>query len=1037
MKKQRNMRPFAAVLVVLLCSSLLIAESPATLTQSVTDGVETITLQMTLESIRGSNFEVLVQNSSGTYDTHTAAAVSTYIGTVDEYPGAIAAGILKSDGDLWAKVYFDRGYTWFTLGSSKYGERGDMAIETHMPTRDSAQPGHAGTTTYQWDQCVDVAWDTYAESGAPGAGDPATCLEQVEFTMMQLKAIYLTDALLVPALSRVVMRGSETYCPYEGVSDRLVALRDEWRDNHSDAQKDLVALSAVVGGGVAWVGVVGEDNGCSINGADTTYGNFDIVARHEIGHNWGGGDNYANRPEGHTIMCGNGYGRFSGPVVEAIFNERDEKLSLHLDSLGTYSTIDVPPYATLDVVTVQAGSGSVTIDVQINDHDANADSISLSTFDAVSANGNAVILSSGTGPGGRNELIYTPGSEIGLDSFYYTIIDDSTLQQTATGLVLIYTDLENTLKGYWNLDETSGTTAGDLSIFGRSATLQNDLDFAANSVTGQFGGALEFDGVDDYVSVVNYAGIAGTKDRTVSAWIKTTTTGAIVSWGGSGQGEKMTFRVQSDNGTAGAIRLEVNGGYIVGTTNLRDNQWHHVAVVLPNDGNPDVNEALLYVDGVYDGVSASASEPIDTVVDVDVKIGNDRSNRYFTGAIDDVRIYDYALSQTEIQTLVDGGSAESPSPYDGATDVRFGVLNWTPSAAATSNEVYVGTDLTAVTNATTASPEYQGATTTAGFIYGIQPTATYYWRVDSVTPSGTQKGTVWTFTTASTIDEDRKYLEQNSSGNGRLKTTGVDVELAAAGTTGDAVEWELIPAGSGVYYIRNISDGGLLRAVDTANVDLASANTLDVTTRWELQMDSGDWMFIVSAANGQKLHRDTGVLVNFASPVYTGPNVQWTMVDVPDTVPPAVPVGLTAATTGNPPSGPVVLDWDDNTESDLSGYRIYRAISEAGPFSLIANNVYVSEYEDQNTTDGNVYFYAATAFDLFYNASALSDPAYASLRIKGDLDGDNSVTLLDFALFSQNWLDTDCWYCNGADLSGDEQVDMGDMQIMAENWLTE
>ena len=71
---------------VLLLNAASFAAAPPTLTRSVSDGVETMTLQMTLESVRGSNFEVLVQNGTGAYDSHTAADVVTYIGSVMNIP---------------------------------------------------------------------------------------------------------------------------------------------------------------------------------------------------------------------------------------------------------------------------------------------------------------------------------------------------------------------------------------------------------------------------------------------------------------------------------------------------------------------------------------------------------------------------------------------------------------------------------------------------------------------------------------------------------------------------------------------------------------------------------------------------------------------------------------------------------------------------------------------------------------------------------------------------------------------------------------
>jgi len=72
----------------------------------------------------------------------------------------------------------------------------------------------------------------------------------------------------------------------------------------------------------------------------------------------------------------------------------------------------------------------------------------------------------------------------------------------------------------------------------------------------------------------------------------------IVAWGQDSPGEKWIFRTQDDNGTAGALRVEVNGGFVVGSTDIVDGQWHHVAATWENDGTPNVLDVQLYVDGV-------------------------------------------------------------------------------------------------------------------------------------------------------------------------------------------------------------------------------------------------------------------------------------------------------------------------------------------------------------------------------------------------------------------------------------------------------
>ena len=58
----------------------------------------------------------------------------------------LAAGIVKSDGKLWARVYFDRGYTWFTLDDTKTGELGTSSPSFVMPTLPTVTEGQAGRT---------------------------------------------------------------------------------------------------------------------------------------------------------------------------------------------------------------------------------------------------------------------------------------------------------------------------------------------------------------------------------------------------------------------------------------------------------------------------------------------------------------------------------------------------------------------------------------------------------------------------------------------------------------------------------------------------------------------------------------------------------------------------------------------------------------------------------------------------------------------------------------------------------------------------
>lgn len=227
------------------------------------------------------------------------------------------------------------------------------------------------------------------------------------------------------------------------------------------------------------------------------------------------------------------------------------------------------------------------------------------------------------------------------------------------------------LVAHWTFDEAAGTTAGDSSANNRNGTIAggaiwNTTDLPA--IPSGSSAALQFDGVDDQVDIVGYKGISGTGDRTISAWIRSGTNSTllnkgIVSWGTNLGTQKWTFRVQTQNGTPGAIRIEANGGFFVGNTVVTDAEWHHVAVTWANDGTPDVLDAKLYVDGVLDAEfgnvdtppSSSQSVAINTASIADVRIGDDfQTTHNWEGGIDDVRIYDEALDANAIAALAIG-----------------------------------------------------------------------------------------------------------------------------------------------------------------------------------------------------------------------------------------------------------------------------------------------------------------------------------------------------------------------------------------------
>jgi len=308
--------------------------------------------------------------------------------------------------------------------------------------------------------------------------------------------------------------------------------------------------------------------------------------------------------------------------------------------------------------------------VLANDYDPNSDPLTA-VLVAGPSSGNLALGSDGS-------FTYTPNTGfIGSDSFTYKANDGTLDSNTATVNIdvhgassPIYRDAILALNpvGYWRLGETSGTVAAD-------ETGNLDGTYIAGATLGQPGAiananntAVGLDGIDDYVNIDGYKGVTGTGSRSVSAWIKTDATGEnlpIISWGLVETGKKWTFRLDGDTG---AIRVENQGGRIIGTTVLTDGQWHNVVVTLANDGSPDISEAKLYVNGVEETISVSSSTAVNTGVGGDVQIGRSVLSFYTDGDLDDVAVFGFALTGTQIADLYEQGLADYNADFDADGD---------------------------------------------------------------------------------------------------------------------------------------------------------------------------------------------------------------------------------------------------------------------------------------------------------------------------------------------------------------------------------
>jgi len=210
-------------------------------------------------------------------------------------------------------------------------------------------------------------------------------------------------------------------------------------------------------------------------------------------------------------------------------------------------------------------------------------------------------------------------------------------------------DTDPHLVGWWKLDDASGTTAASACKGGKKGALKGGLTFEDDGAPGRLGKALKFDGQDGVLEITGYKGIAGTKPRTVAAWIKTKTTrGELIAWGTDDFGQMFIF-----THIRGRVGITPGGGYLYVNDQIHDDQWHHVAAVVVKGDPPNLHDSVkLYLDGalaeIHD-IGLLDLWPVDTGDELDVRIG-----RRFDGLMDDVRIYDRALSEDEMKALFEG-----------------------------------------------------------------------------------------------------------------------------------------------------------------------------------------------------------------------------------------------------------------------------------------------------------------------------------------------------------------------------------------------
>lgn len=227
------------------------------------------------------------------------------------------------------------------------------------------------------------------------------------------------------------------------------------------------------------------------------------------------------------------------------------------------------------------------------------------------------------------------------------------------------------LMGYWTLNEGIGTTAQDSSGNGNAGTING-----ATWTTGKIGGALSFNGSDDFVNLGNDLSLHVNDNVSIVAWIKATPS-SDTSWKRilttSSQfvpdGYGMAYRPSDKKLIGGFGGSSPSGQYTYASNvEIANNIWTHVAMTVSNG-----NIIKIYINGTEATNSAQESTSITFDSGTGVYIGirhNHSSSHAFNGLIDEVRIYNMTLSASDVVSIYNdtGGIPPdnvAPSPPTG------------------------------------------------------------------------------------------------------------------------------------------------------------------------------------------------------------------------------------------------------------------------------------------------------------------------------------------------------------------------------------
>lgn len=223
--------------------------------------------------------------------------------------------------------------------------------------------------------------------------------------------------------------------------------------------------------------------------------------------------------------------------------------------------------------------------------------------------------------------------------------------------------LEESLSGYWTLDENTGINAADATGNGNAGTLTNGPTWT----TGRIGTGVDLDGTDDYITVADSDTLDfGDGDAfTLSGWFNrdTFTTDDTILAKSNGQTAADTGYAVYIDDTTDKVTVVVNDGTdqytLESVSTVTATGWHHVALVWNDVGS---SATQLYMDGSPQQTATGTFANVNALANaLAFRIGAESDNgNPFDGKVDEARVYHRALSADEVRRLYQETHPDDP-----------------------------------------------------------------------------------------------------------------------------------------------------------------------------------------------------------------------------------------------------------------------------------------------------------------------------------------------------------------------------------------